>query len=165
MGKSCCSSSPPEIEEGHPSTLTIVCPSCEQKGRKVGHLTLQAMLAVSLEVIDETSRYRFCSSADCGVVYFDEQGMIFGEKALRERVYQKHPECEDSFVCYCYRHTIGSIRDDLLLDGQTDVVERVTTGTKAGSCACEIRNPQGNCCLGNVRAVVKRLKASLMAQY
>jgi hypothetical protein len=30
---------------------------------------------------------------------------------------------------------------------------------KAGNCACEVRNPQGACCLGNVAAVVKRLKS------
>jgi hypothetical protein len=28
---------------------------------------------------------------------------------------------------------------------------------KAGNCACEVRNPQGSCCLGNVQATVKQV--------
>ncbi len=38
---------------------------------------------------------------------------------------------------------------------------QMTTGTKTGQCACDIRNPQGSCCLGNVGAVVKRVEESL----
>jgi hypothetical protein len=40
-------------------------------------------------------------------------------------------------------------------------VERVTAGVQADQCACDIRNPQGSCCLGNVRAVVQRVEAKL----
>ena len=78
-------------------------------------------------------------------------------------VHQKHPDDDYVFVCYCFRHTPGSIRAELVETGQRTVVETVTEGTQGGQCACDIRNPQGSCCLGNVRATVKRTKLELEA--
>ncbi|HEV2197528.1 MAG TPA: DUF998 domain-containing protein [Candidatus Acidoferrum sp.] len=43
--------------------------------------------------------------------------------------------------------------------GDCRIPQRISAEVKAGNCACEVRNPQGSCCLGNVTAVVKRLKA------
>lgn len=36
------------------------------------------------------------------------------------------------------------------------IPQRITAEVKAGNCACEIRNSQGSCCLGNVTAAVNR---------
>jgi hypothetical protein len=140
-----------------------VCPSCSQKGKSVDIQSVKAMLAISLEALAESSAYRFCHTPDCPVVYFDAQSHFFTEAHLRERVYQKHPEAADVFVCYCYRHTPGSIRAELVQRGETDVVARITAGTKAGTCACDIRNPQGSCCLSNVGEVVKLMTADRVA--
>jgi hypothetical protein len=125
--------------------------------------TVKAMLAISLEALAESSAYRFCCTSDCPVVYFDAQNRFFTEAHLREHVHQKHPGAADVFVCYCYRHTPGSIRAELAQRGETDVVARITAGTKAGTCACDIRNPQGSCCLGNVSKVVKLITAQQVA--
>ena len=63
------------------------------------------------------------------------------------------------FVCYCFRYTPGSIRAEIEATGHSTVVDAINEGIQAGQCACDIRNPQGSCCLGNVRAVVKRIEA------
>ncbi len=34
--------------------------------------------------------------------------------------------------------------------GKSTVAERITTEVKAGHCACEVKNPSGKCCLGDV---------------
>lgn len=156
----CCSStneicSVPEIKAAD----TTVCPSCGQKGKTVATQTVKALLAISLEAVSETTTYRFCRTPDCTVVYFDEAANFFTEAHLRERVHQKHPHADDVPVCYCYQHTPGTIRAEVAAQGKTDVVARVTAGTKAGTCACDIRNPQGSCCLGNVGKVVKLILA------
>lgn len=156
----CCSStnescSVPEVKTANAAT----CPSCSQKGKTVGTQTVKALLAISLEAVDENTTYRFCRTPDCAVVYFDEASNFFTEAHLRERVHQKHPQAEDVPVCYCYQHTPGSIRAEVAARGETDVVAWVTAGTKAGTCACDIRNPQGSCCLGNVGKVVKLILA------
>jgi len=93
------------------------------------------------------------------VVYYSAGGeQRFTEDDLRERVHQKHPADEDVFVCYCFRHTPRSIEAELASTGRSTVVASITAGIQAGQCACDIRNPQGSCCLGNVRAVVERLQ-------
>ncbi len=38
------------------------------------------------------------------------------------------------------------------------IVDDINTGINAGQCACDLRNPQGSCCLGNVRGLAKQLE-------
>ena len=138
---------------------SVLCPTCVQKGKRVDILTLKAWLAVPLTEL-RAVEYAFCRTPDCPTVYYSLDGQQqFEEDALRERVHQKHPTADDVFVCYCFRHSPGSIRAELLATGHSTVVETVTAGIQAGQCACDIRNPQGSCCLGTVRAAVQRIEA------
>ncbi len=131
-----------------------VCPSCGERGKRVDLLTLKALLSVPLTEIRHAN-YLFCRSRDCPVVYFSAGGQqVFTESVLRERVYQKHPADDDVFVCFCFRHTVGSIRARRQESGRLAVIEAISSGIQRGLCACEIRNPQGSCCLGNVRALL-----------
>ena len=48
---------------------------------------------------------------------------------------------------------------------QTDraaLIDDIDAGIQAGQCACDLRNPQGSCCLGNVRGLVKRLEQPIV---
>lgn len=138
-----------------------LCPVCGQKGKKVDTATVKSMLAVSLRHVRDIP-YLFCREAGCEVVYFSDDGVqTFTTQDVRERVFQKEPQADDVPVCYCFGHTRGSIRDELLSVGVTTVVEDVNAGIQAGQCACDWRNPQGSCCLGNVRTVVKELTESV----
>lgn len=132
------------------------CPACGQRGKSVNTLTIKALLNVTLETLRPV-KYRFCESPDCPTVYFAEDGcsQTIGEDQLRVRVHQKHPDNGDVPACYCFFHSPDSIRAELNARGYTDVIERVTALTKVDACACDIRNPQGSCCLGNLRRVVK----------
>jgi hypothetical protein len=137
----------------------VSCPHCQRAGKPVTPLTLKALLAVPLTDVRETD-YRFCRTPTCPVVYYSVDGeQRFSEEDVRERVHQKHPHDDDVFVCYCFRHTPGSIKGELSATGQSTVVATITAGIHGGHCACDVRNPQGSCCLGNVRAVVQRLQA------
>ena len=130
------------------------CPSCGRRGKRVDSVTLKALLAVPLTEILYAD-YLFCKTAGCPVVYYSRGGeQTFGEEHLRERVLQKHPEADDVFACYCFRHTAGSVRGERTEPRQPGVVEAITAGIQAGKCACDLRNPQGSCCLGNVRALL-----------
>ena len=159
----CCATPNGQVQQER--TVQIQnCRVCGKKGKKVGMETVKAMLAVTLHEIQPDSSYLFCRTADCAVVYFVDDGeQAFTEDDLREKVYQKHADDDDVFVCYCFRHTPGSIHAELLETGQSTVVETVTQGTKVHQCACETRNPQGSCCLANVNAAVKRVKQELNA--
>jgi hypothetical protein len=131
-----------------------VCPTNGKAGKPVDTQIVKAMLNLSLDVLRNVE-YRFCPDPNCPTVYYSADGLqTFAESALRERVYQKHPQDADVFVCYCFRHTLGEI----LADGKR-VAAKVNRGVKNGQCACDIRNPQGTCCLGNVNSIIKRALA------
>lgn len=160
MSENCCSTNN-GVESCEAASEEIVkdaaCPSCNQKGKPVVALTVKAMLSVPLTQLRNTS-YLFCKTHECAVVYYSADGAQgFSENALREKVHQKHPEDEDAFVCFCFRHTPESIRKEIETTGKSTVVESITASIKAGQCACEVRNPEGSCCLGNVRQAVKKI--------
>jgi len=97
------------------------------------------------------------------VVYFSANGeQTFTIEQVRERVYQKEPEAPDVFVCYCFRHTVGDVRA-ASSKGRMTLVDDINTGINAGQCACDLRNPQGSCCLGNVRGMLKQLNKPTLA--
>ena len=122
--------------------------------------TVKALLAISLAYVTHEP-YLFCRTRDCPVVYFSADGeQTFTADQVRERVYQKEPDAPDVLVCYCFRHTPGSIRGEIEMTGRSTVVEAINVGIQAGQCACDIRNPQGSCCLGNIHALVKHIQAT-----
>jgi hypothetical protein len=133
------------------------CPECRKTGKPVQGQTVSAMLSVSLRVVQDM-RYLFCRTRTCPVVYFTENDeQTFTVEQVRERVYQKEPEVQDVLICYCFRHTV----DDLhaaALEERIAIVEDINTGINAGQCACDLRNPQGSCCLGNVHGMIKQLE-------
>lgn len=131
-----------------------LCPACGERGKAVEVITVKAMLGVSLREI-RASAYRFCRTRSCPVVYFSIDGsQTFEVGQVRERVFQKEPEAEDVNICYCFQHTVGEMmRADEGL--RTSIVRDIEEGIAAGQCGCEVRNPQGSCCLGNVRGLVK----------
>ena len=152
----CCS---PQAKATPSLSPKAPCPMNGQVGKRVESLTLKALLAIPLTQLSP-KEYRFCQATDCPTVYYSaDGGQCFAEADLRERVYQKHPADDDILVCYCFQHTVGGIRDEVARTGASTIVERVVAGIQAGQCACDIRNPQGECCLGNVRRVVQQVEA------
>jgi hypothetical protein len=113
------------------------------------------MVSVSLREVEDDS-YLFCKTETCPVVYFSYgDDKVFTLEQIREKVYQKHTEVEDVFICYCFRHTIGDIRN-APSQNHDAILDDINTGIRLGQCACDIRNPQGSCCLGNIRNVIKQ---------
>lgn len=160
MGDSCCC--PPEAGNAtcelpkqnlHPlPDNTNACPVCGEKGKPVEGQTVKALLSLSLRNVQDIG-YLFCKTPNCPVVYYAPGGeQKFTIEEVRERVYQKEPDSEDVFVCYCFRHTVKDILSSM---ESTDLVDNINAGIKAGQCACDLRNPQGSCCLGNVSKLIK----------
>ena len=138
------------------------CPECGKIGKPVATKTVKALLSVSLRAVRET-KYLFCQTQTCRVVYFSANGeQTFRVEQVRERVYQKEPQAEEVFICYCFRHRAGDLRGASPED-RTTIVDDINTGIHAGQCACDVRNPQGSCCLGNVHSMIKRLEKPALA--
>jgi len=137
------------------------CVACGHAGRTVGLITLKALLRpAALERLAPLDYY-FCGSASCPVVYFGE-GAVFRREDVLVPVFQKEAEGGRT-ICYCFEVTEDRIRREVEAAGVSTSVERIKTLVQSDRCACEMRNPQGVCCLGNVTAVVRsaqRLRVS-----
>lgn len=133
----------------------VSCPKCGSKGKTIDNATIKSLISVSLHRVEDI-KHRFCADSDCSIVYFAEDGSEqFYTDDLRERVYQKESHEEDVLVCYCFFHTLGDIHASISDNGQNPIVDDINFGIQQGHCACDWRNPQGTCCLGNVIKIIK----------
>lgn len=132
-----------------------LCPECGSQGQSIDNSTIKCLISVSLHRVQDV-KHRFCAEADCSIIYFAEDGSeTFDTNDLRERVYQKEPNTNDVLVCYCFLHTLGDIYANITDEGKSMIIDDINFGIKQGHCACDWRNPQGTCCLGNVVKIVK----------
>jgi len=119
--------------------------------------TVKALLSVTLRQVRNTE-YLFCRMLTCPVVYFSADGVqTYTVEQVRERVYQKGPNADGVFICYCFRHTVGEIRA-AIPKARAAILDDINAGIQADQCACDLRNPQGSCCLGNARGLIQRLE-------
>jgi len=154
-----CCESDPAVSLVAKSTA---CPSCRRKGVPVELQTVKAMLTEMALRRFQPTLYRFCDDAACDVVYFDESGQTFATTDVRVPVWQKEPY-GNRMICYCFGESEADIRAETVREGASRAVERVTAHIKAHRCACELRNPRGTCCLGDVMTAIKRMSASVQS--
>jgi len=132
------------------------CPTNGKPGYPVHVNTLKGLLASSLIGLRPTS-YRFCPDPDCTTVYYSDDGLqVYDESTLKEKVYQKHPDDKDVLVCYCFGYTLRHITSEITENRPSSIPAVIIKGVRDGKCACNIRNPQGRCCLGNVKSLIER---------
>lgn len=131
------------------------CPRCGTKGKTVQTITLKSLLVPSsLEKLDPDAEYFFCPKDGCEAVYFDG-GNTFTTDHLKVAVFQKDLS-ENVPICYCFDWTRKRVAAEIQTTGKSTAVEQITDHIRAGRCGCEVNNPQGSCCLGNVRSVIKQ---------
>lgn len=133
----------------------LECPRSGTPGHSVDLQTVKALLSVAALARITGSPHRFCPDPACEIVYFSP-GDTYTVQDLRVPVWQKEPGGA-RMVCYCFGENEADIRREIEEHGASDAVERVRGHITAGRCACELRNPRGVCCLGDVTAAVKRL--------
>jgi hypothetical protein len=139
---------------------TNVCPANGRRGKLVQNQTIKALLGTSLRSFREVEHF-YCSTEDCPVVYFTADGtQTFTIDELREKVYHKEKENPVVPVCYCFQHSVGALMNSSN-DQQQAIISDIKQGIAAGQCACDLRNPQGSCCLGNAVKLVKQLDSKL----
>jgi len=148
MEECCCS--------GEAQRVSEKCPECGAVGKAVSTLTLKQMVKPEFLSLVDKPGFRFCRTATCQVVYFHSDGDRLEKRDVWVRVGLK--ESEDPVpICYCFGFTEAMVGEEIAETGRSGIPELITAEIKARHCACEIRNPQGSCCLGNVAAVVKRI--------
>lgn len=118
--------------------------------------TLAALLAPG--VTRSEGLHRFCRELVCGVVYFAERGgAVLGRDALTVRVGLKE-DAPDRPVCYCFGYSAADIEADVTATGTSSIPGIITERCRRGEDRCPETNPEGRCCLGNVRAVLREAR-------
>ncbi|GEM50170.1 putative iron-sulfur cluster-binding metallochaperone [Deinococcus cellulosilyticus] len=134
----------------HPSQVTqVTCPQCKVPGKKVKTITLKSLLVPGvLKVLNPHLQHYFCRESHCPVVYYGED-TVYLESQIKVPVLQKK-SVGNPPACYCF----GFSRGEVLAEGEK-VVGEVKGHIQAGRCGCEVNNPQGSCCLGNLNALIQ----------
>ena len=138
-----------------------ICPRCRQPGRAASTVTVAAMFS------PETSRrltsmagFHFCATQDCDVAYFSPaSGELVLQREVRAPIFQKSTD-PHRLVCYCFGNTVGAVQSEVRAKGSSSILDDIKAKCAQGLDACERNNPQGACCLGNVRRLIREARTS-----
>jgi hypothetical protein len=123
----------------------------------VDPITVKALLRPEALARLSAPAHRLCPTPSCPVVYFGE-GEAFDREEVAVPVFHKEP-AGDRTVCYCFAISEADLRREIAETGRSTAAQRITAHVKAGRCACEIRNPEGRCCLGHIVEATRALLA------
>jgi hypothetical protein len=130
------------------------CPSCGRQGKAVSRATVGALARLEVDAPRLAGRhYRFCETASCAIVYFVPGGVRIARDDVRVAVHHKDggPGVP---LCYCFGYT----RARLFGEGRR-ALTFVRGEVIAGRCACDLKNPSGRCCLGDLRRYLRAVAA------
>ncbi|MFN3603301.1 MAG: putative iron-sulfur cluster-binding metallochaperone [Leptonema sp. (in: bacteria)] len=134
----------------------ISCPSCNQQSSfKIKNNTLKHLLKLEkLQVIANTTYY-FCSTSNCNIVYFSkERNSYFTKEDVQVKVFSKD-EGEEIPICYCFGWSRKKIKE--AIKNKINPMKEIEKNVRKGICHCEVKNPKGRCCLGDVYKFVQNM--------
>jgi hypothetical protein len=137
--------------------MTATCPVSGTLSHRVQRRTVEHLIRSDRLSDIRDVQYYYCTDPDCRVVYFPgEQAPYFLVQDVTVKVLTKDTG-DDVNVCYCFDWTRGRIKDEIRQSGKSTASVEIAGEIKAGSCACDIKNPRGECCLGDINSFVRRV--------
>jgi hypothetical protein len=140
----CCSSSP----------MTQACPQCGAACKSVEMRTLYHQVRFPENQGLTPDTYYFCSLKNCLIGYFSLAGNSVPKLHLRS-----YQEIQKDKLCYCFDIEADLYRTALSANNADSIKDFVIQRTKSGECACELRNPSGQCCLAKFKQLEKEYTA------
>ena len=132
--------------------MAPTCTSTGASGRRVSEKTLRHLLRThELPRIGGREWY-FCPDPGCDIVYFTADGETLSTDALTVRVGLKEGALPRP-LCYCFGYDFEDVEREASLSEESAIAATITEKCRLGLDRCEETNPQGSCCLGNVRRV------------
>jgi len=110
-----------------------------------------------LAALEHTDGFRFCAQVGCAIAYFHSQS---GERILCEQVRVPIGQKQTAplrLLCYCFDHTAQQIQTQIAETGNSTIPEEIGAKCKQGLDRCRETNPQGSCCLADVRGFVRTI--------
>ncbi|MFK5892461.1 MAG: hypothetical protein QM504_04480 [Pseudomonadota bacterium] len=121
------------------------CPECHNFSYAVKVRTLLHQIKYPDNLNIDNENYYFCSSVSCMVGYFSLSGNIIHKNQLRN-----HQQILNKKICFCF-----DINEETYTKAKNpeEIKSFVKNQTKLGLCACDIRNPSGQCCLTHFKVL------------
>ncbi len=140
--------------------MKVPCARCGQSTRAIKPITPRSLLTEKArEKVTDYDGFRFCPNPACELLYFQPNTQVtFEADAVGVPVFQKSTSATRP-VCYCFAYSTLEVRTEALDAGDSLIVKSITDKCRKGEDRCEETNPQGSCCLGNVRAVIRQTRA------
>lgn len=149
MSEACC-----EVPSGNEDWSH--CPANGFAGKPVDWRTVAALASGRVPPKQE---FRLCRDAECEVVYYGSAGSVLAVSDVN--VSPGFKAGGDGLVCYCFLHHEDDIAREVTETGTTHVLQSIKDEVQAGNCACEVRNPSGKCCLGEVQETIRAFEKEL----
>lgn len=134
------------------------CPACGEKGEAVSTLTVKSLVRDHVRV-EPSASYLFCRNANCEVVYFGGRG-VFNKPDVKVRVGIKET-LDPVPLCYCFDYSRADIRRAVGAAEKTSILDKIKAEVQGGFCACEVKNPRGLCCLGDITRAIREARADV----
>ncbi|MEQ1560432.1 MAG: hypothetical protein ABL933_16040 [Methyloglobulus sp.] len=131
----CCSGS-------HSKPTKQPCPQCGSACKHVEMRTLYHQVQFPENQGVPLDTYYFCSTKECPTGYFSITGNSVPKQHLKMR-----QEIQKDTLCYCFDIDAADYLTALRINNAEAIKNFVMQRTKSGQCACELRNPSGQCCL------------------
>ncbi len=144
-GHDCCTLQPKGKNE---------CPKCSQKAKGVLGKTLKYLLRDDAKIeLSSYDGFSYCKTPSCKVIYF-KKDVILTQKDIKVEVGLKDG-ANPANMCYCFGWTKEKIIKDIEVNGKSLALQDIKRKMNTIGCLCEIKNPSGNCCMGDISKVVK----------
>jgi len=140
--------------------MVPTCTVTGAPGRKVSERTLTHLLREEVLPSAAGRDWFFCPDPDCDVVYFTADGETLSKDALTVRVGLKE-SAPPRPLCYCFGYDIEDVEREAAASEESAIAAAITEECRQGLDRCEETNPQGSCCLGNVRRAFQEARQGL----
>ncbi|MCI0691975.1 (2Fe-2S)-binding protein [candidate division KSB1 bacterium] len=149
-GESCCL-----VMEKTSAPARAECPVSGTLSRKVQSRTLEHLLKPEKLGARRDVQYYYCKEPACTVVYFSNEDVpFFTTEHVAVKIFVKDQGAEVP-VCYCFDWIRARLKQQISETGKSTAASEIAREIKAGRCVCDIKNPKGECCLGDVNLFVK----------
>jgi len=153
------------VTETSDAPLRANCPKSGSDSKKIQRRTMEHLVKPELVGNISDSQYYYCADESCLTVYFSLDGAsTFTVEDLQVAVFDKDAGGEVN-VCYCFDWTRGHLKDEIRESGVSAASKEVAEKVRAGVCECDIKNPKGVCCLGDINTVIRETKAKLVLNH
>ena len=133
------------------STKSVAqCPQCGTVCKRVEMRTLYHQVKFPENQAITSDNYYFCPSKNCATAYFSIAG-----NSLPKRLLRTYQEIQEDVLCYCFDIDASEYLAALNTNYSEAIKNFVMHRTKSGECACELRNPSGQCCLARFKHLEK----------